>query len=120
MRKRPTSHINITPLVDVLLILLVILMLVAPLAVKRLPVELPRTELAGTPVLVKALQLTVSADGNLSVDGTPVTTPELRQRIRPDTSVELYIDKSVTYERLAQVANEVQAAGPKEVVLVSR
>lgn len=120
MRKRPTANINVTPLVDVLLILLVILMLVAPLAVKRLPVELPRTELAGTPVLVKALQVSVSADGGIYLDGSPVSPQELRQRIRPDTSVELYIDKSVTYERLAQVANEVQAAGPKEVVLVSR
>jgi len=120
MRKRQPPTINVTPLVDVLLILLVILMLVAPLAVKRLPVELPRTELAGAPVLLEALQVALEQDGRLHLDGSPVSLSELRQRISPEVSVELYVDKDTPYEQLARVAGTLQAAGPKEVILMTR
>lgn len=118
--RKAASNINVTPLVDVLLILLVILMLVAPFAVKRLPVELPRTDFNGAPVLIKATQVSVTPEGGVYLDGVPVTLEDIRQRIQPDTSIELYVDKGTTYETLAKVANGIQAAGPKEIVLVSR
>lgn len=120
-KRRPLPQINITPLIDVLLIVLVIVMLAAPLQVKRLPVDVPvTTGLAGTPTAVKALELSITAEGKVFVDKSPVETKDVALFIKPTTSVELYVEKTTPYETFAAVLAKVEEAKPKEVVLVTR
>lgn len=119
-RRSAVASINITPLVDVLLILLVVLMLAMPMFVKRLPVDLPVTDMAGTPTPMKALPVAILRDGKLQVSGSPVDLAGLGVRITSQTTVELSVDKEVTYESLAQVVAAIQARNPKEVILLTR
>lgn len=118
--RRPLATINITPLVDVLLILLVVLMLAMPMFVKRLPVDLPVTDLAGAPTPMQALSVSVLKDGRLQIKDSPTDLAGLSVRITPTTTVELSVDKEVSYETLAKVVVAVQARNPKEVILLTR
>lgn len=119
-RRSAVASINVTPLVDVLLILLVVLMLAMPMFVKRLPVDLPVTDMAGTPTPMKALPVAILRDGKLQVSGSPADLAGLGVRITSQTTVELSVDKEVTYESLAQVVAAIQARNPKEVILLTR
>lgn len=118
--RRPLATINITPLVDVLLILLVVLMLAMPMFVKRLPVDLPVTDLAGAPTPMQALSVSVLKDGRLQIKDSPTDLAGLSVRITPTTTVELSVDKEVSYETLAKVVVAVQDRNPKEVILLTR
>lgn len=118
--RRSAATINITPLVDVLLILVVLLMLTLPLQVKKLPVELPRTALGGEPTPQKSLPVAITAEGKLLVGANPIALPDLLLRVTGDTTVELAIDESVTYARIAEVVSALQGRQPREVVLITR
>ncbi len=118
--RRPLAAINITPLVDVLLILLVVLMLAMPLFVKRLPVELPQTGPTGAPVAVKSLSVALLRNGTLALDGSPAGLETVLSRIAPDTTVELAVDAEVTYETMAKLIAQLNTRSPKEVALITR
>jgi biopolymer transport protein ExbD len=117
---RPFSEINMTPLIDVMLVLLVIFIVAAPLLASRLALELPRTQ-AGAAAAEAApaavLRLSVDASGALYVDEQPVTAAELQARVRaaaasqPDTEVQLRADERVPYGRVAELMGWVQAGG---------
>jgi biopolymer transport protein ExbD len=118
-RRKAVPAINITPLVDVLLILVVVLMLAMPLFVKRLPVELPKTSLSGTPTPTNALKVSIKADGTI-FDGEAVSSfASLTRKITPTTTIELSVDKSVTYDVMAQAIGKMQEHDPKEFVLLT-
>lgn len=119
-RRRSVPSINVTPLLDVLLILLVVLMLAMPMFVKRLPVDLPKTDLAGTPTPVKSLAVSLAKDGTVRVESSPIQAAALAALIKPETTVELSVDKDASYEQLAKLVTQVQAANPKEIILVTR
>jgi len=118
--RRPAAGINVTPLVDVLLILLVLLLLAMPLQVKRLPVDLPRTALGGTPTPQQTLPLSLGADGQIYLATAPVSLPEALKKVTATSTVELSIDKDVRYERIAQTISAIQARNPKDIVLITR
>lgn len=118
--RKPLAHINITPLVDVLLILLVLVMLSATLFVKRLPVQLPHTDVQGPPVALRALDVSVRANGELYIDQSPASMEEVLRRLTPKTSVEVYADDGVTYETLAKMLARLQAAHPADISLMTR
>lgn len=118
--KVTTPVVNVTPFVDVLLILLVVLLLAMPLYVKRLPVDLPQTSLAGTPTPVHALPLAIQKDASLLLRGTPASEVSVLSQIDATTTVELAIDKDVTYEVMAKVLAKVQEKHPKEIVMLTR
>lgn len=115
---RTTPAINVTPLVDVLLILLVILMLAMPAYVKRLAVDLPVTSLSGAPVAASNLRLTLLANGSLQLDGAPIDRAIAVKKAN-GSSVELAVDKTVPYEQLAQLLAELQGNGSREVSLLT-
>lgn len=119
-RRRASAAINITPLVDVLLILVVLLMLTLPLQVKKLPVELPRTALGGVPTPQKSLPVAIRADNQLLIGQSTILLPDLLDRITQETTVELAIDEAVAYARIAEVVTALQSRRPKEVVLITR
>ncbi|MNR71554.1 Biopolymer transport protein ExbD [compost metagenome] len=118
--RKPLSSINVTPLVDVLLILLVVLMLAMPMFVKKLPVELPQTSISGAPTVAKSLSVSLRADGSLMLDDSPATIALVLARIDPSISVELNIDQSVKYEAIANLISAVQQKGPREISLMTR
>ncbi len=125
---RPFADINMTPLIDVMLVLLVIFIVAAPLLASRLVLELPRSEAASaaadtTPAAV--LRLAMDAGGALFVDERPIGAAELRARVRataarqPDTEVQLRADARVPYGRVAEVMGLLQAGGLLRIGLVT-
>lgn len=120
MDRKPLASINITPLVDVLLVLLVVMMLALPMYVKRLPVALPQTSLSGAPVLTKALAVALQADGTVLMNSSPADLATVLRHVDDGVSVEISADRDVRYEDLAQLVARIQAQGPKEITLLTR
>ena len=112
------SEINVTPLVDVMLVLLVIFMAVAPLLRLELPLELPRARTAqeGDDRLRRAT-VTVAADGSLRIDGTPVTAHELQAALiatlgtSTERAIVLEADRAAAYGAIVVVVDAARAAG---------
>ena len=91
----PMSEINVTPLVDVMLVLLVIFMLTAPLLTSSVRLELPSAEAPAASAASQALTLALDAQGALFLNDRPITPEQLRQRLKeaakanPDTEIQL-------------------------------
>ncbi|MCX6645756.1 MAG: biopolymer transporter ExbD [bacterium] len=132
MRRRsdqqPVSDINITPLTDVMLVLLIIFMISSPvLLAKGLEVHLPQVEIAQQ-LMQQDHVLYVTADGALQLDGKQYNDDELLQAFTDMVStadetgdvINLFLraDKSVTYDRLTQVMDLATSAGIEKISLV--
>lgn len=119
------SHeINVTPFIDVTLVLLIIFMVAAPLATVDIGVDLPSSTAAPQPRPDKPVFLTVKADRSLAVGDTDVARERLAQALDESTEgdkeqrVFLRADKSVDYGSLMEVMNELRAAGYLKIALV--
>ncbi|UKJ77012.1 TonB system transport protein ExbD [Azospirillum brasilense] len=119
------SHdINVTPFIDVMLVLLIIFMVAAPLATVDVPVDLPASTAQPQPRPDKPLFLTIQADKSLSVGDTPVARESLAAALDGVTSgdkgarVFLRADRSVDYGALTEVMNALRAAGYLKIALV--
>ena len=120
------SDINVTPFVDVMLVLLIIFMVAAPLLTVGVPIELPDTA-------AKALQteqeeplaITLTADGLIVLQTTEVGDVELIPKLtaiaaeRTSNKIFLRVDGAVAYERVAQVMGALNAAGFNDIGLVT-
>ena len=118
--RKPMADINIAPLVDVLLVLLVVLMLALPMFVKRLPVDLPQTSLSGAPTPIKAFSVSLKKDGGLFVGDSPISLDAALGKVGPSVSLEISADREVTYETLAKTVAAFQERGPKDISLMTR
>ena len=127
-RRAPMADINVTPLVDVMLVLLIIFMVTAPLLVAGVPVDLPETKAGALDQEAKPIQISVEGGGAVFVDDTPVPQGELGARLAQiaATSTEeggprifLRADRSLDYGRVMAVMGEINAAGLRKVALVS-
>lgn len=118
--RKPLASINITPLVDVLLILLVIMMIAMPLFAKKIPVDLPKTTLDAQPSVKNTLKVGIRADGQLLLQDAPVALPNLLSTVTESTSVEVYPDGKVSYDQLAQLVAKLQERHPRDVALMSQ
>lgn len=113
----PLSDINVTPLVDVMLVLLVIFILTAPLLTSAIRLELPKTEGAQAGQAPVAVSLVVNGQGQVFFNDQAVGLPELASRLqavasqRPDTEVQLRADQTVPYGRVVEVMGVAQKAG---------
>ncbi len=120
------AEINVTPLVDVMLVLLVIFMVTAPMMAVGLDVRLPAADAPPLPPSDQQLVLTVSADGGYAIADRSFTLDEIRKRmaalaqVAPDRQVFVKADAQVPYERVAALISAVQAAGIRRVGLVTR
>ncbi len=119
------SHdINVTPFIDVMLVLLIIFMVAAPLATVDVPVDLPASTAQPQPRPDKPLFLTIQADRTLSVGDTPVSREALAAVLDGATNgdkgarVFLRADRSVDYGALTEVMNALRAAGYLKIALV--
>ena len=118
--RKPLASINVTPLVDVLLILLVVMMLAMPMFVKKLPVDLPQTAIDGAPTVVHSLSVSLLPNGSLMVGNNPMTLAAVKARINPDVSVELNVDRGITYDKVASLIADIQDSKPKDIALMTR
>ena len=113
---QPLSEINVTPLVDVMLVLLVIFIVLAPMFANALQIDLPRAQAQPlqAPVVV---DLAIMPDGSIMIDGEPVTRDRLsaRLRVHADESgnavIRLNADHATPYQRVAEVMAQVKEAG---------
>ncbi|MGE4061767.1 MAG: protein TolR [Rhodospirillaceae bacterium] len=123
----PVSEINVTPMVDVMLVLLVIFIITAPLLTKGVDVNLPQTNASKSlPQDNRPLTLTVAKDGSLTLnDKTSINFDALRAQMtairesNPDVRVYVRGDSDVPYGQMMQVMAEVTAAGITQVAFVT-
>ncbi len=122
---KPMSEINVTPFVDVMLVLLVIFMVTAPLLTVAVPVDLPKARAAAIGKPDKPLIVSVMADGTVFLQETKIDTATLIARLRAIARVRnnprVFVrgDKAVPYGRVMQVMSSISTAGFPKVALVA-
>ena len=122
----PIADINVTPLVDVMLVLLIVFMVAAPLMTAGIPVDLPKTQAKQLNDQQPPVVVSVDADGGYFVDrraaeGTAGLLAVLQESSEnnKDRRVHVRADKSVPYGRVAEAMGVINAAGYVKVALVS-
>ena len=121
----PISEINVTPLVDVMLVLLIVFMVAAPLMTMGVPVDLPQTRAKAMPVTAKPITVTVTPDGAISIDNEPVTidalVPKVQSLAVQGTDERLYVrgDSTAQYGMIMQVMGALSGAGFDKIGLIT-
>ena len=124
-RYRPMSEINVTPLVDVMLVLLVVFMVAAPLLTVGVPVELPQTQAPPITEPKEPLVITINGTGSIYLQETEVPTDALVPRLEaitggnPDAVIYVRGDKAINYGRVLEVMSLVSTAGFRKVSLIA-
>jgi len=122
---QPMSDINMTPLIDVMLVLLVIFMITAPLMASSLKLDLPRTEGAQPNDAPQFISVALDAQGKLYFGEDVVDAAAFATRVadaarkNPRTEVQLRADQGVPYGRVAEVIGVVQKAGLSRIGFVT-
>ncbi|MBP6853706.1 MAG: biopolymer transporter ExbD [Rhodoferax sp.] len=113
----PMSDINMTPLIDVMLVLVVIFLITAPLLASAIRLDLPRSDAAGASDAAKSVLVVVDKAGQVYLEDKPVSLAALAERMTrlasqdPDTEVQLRADDAVAYGRVVEVIGVAQKAG---------
>ena len=125
-RARPMADINITPFVDVMLVLLIIFMVAAPLMTVGVPVELPKTAANALPSdEEEPLTVTIKGDGSLAIQNTDTPEADLVTRLqaiaaeRTSDRIFLRADGGNAWNRVAEVMGALNAAGFSNIGLVT-
>lgn len=114
---QPMSEINVTPLVDVMLVLLIIFMITAPLMTHKIPIALPQASTVKNPEEPNIVTLALTGDGSLYWNDIAVTKAEWKARIeqaamqKPQPELQLRADKITQYQVLAEIMADAQNAG---------
>jgi biopolymer transport protein TolR len=122
---QPISEINVTPLVDVMLVLVVILILTAPLLASSLHLELPRSDVAQPVQAMRSVLLAVDAGGQIFLNDQAVSEAEAARELiiqaekDPQTEVQLRADVKVPYGRVIAVLSLAQKAGLSRVGFIA-
>ncbi|HXV24978.1 MAG TPA: protein TolR [Alphaproteobacteria bacterium] len=122
---RPMSEINVTPMVDVMLVLLIIFMVAAPLLTVGVPVDLPKTAAATINDQDEPLVISIDKEGKLFLQDTEIPLESLVPRLnaitnnKPDTRVYVRGDRAIDYGRIMEVMGTVSAAGFSKVALIA-
>jgi biopolymer transport protein TolR len=124
-RAQPFAEINVTPMVDVMLVLLVIFMVAAPMMTTGVTVDLPQSKASPVAGQDEPLSVTVTADGKVYIQKTPVPLKDFQAKLRAvtsekkDTRIFVRGDRSVDYGKIMQVVGEINAAGFGKVALIT-
>lgn len=125
-QREPMSDINMTPLIDVMLVLLVIFILTAPLMTSSIKLDLPQTEAAlPDEAEGEVVAIAITADGALHWGEAAVSLPDLKAHLArvarrdPTQEVQLRADKGVPYGKVAEVIGLLQQAGLARVAFVA-
>jgi biopolymer transport protein TolR len=122
---QPMSEINMTPLIDVMLVLLVIFIITAPLMTSSLKLDLPKSTMAANSDAPAFVALAVDADGKLFIGDQAASKEQIIARARaaaladPATEVQLRADSRVPYGRVAELIGWVQEAGLSRIGFVT-
>ncbi len=122
---RPVSDINVTPFVDVMLVLLVVFMVTAPLLTVAVPVDLPKTEARSINQDKEPLVVSIDAAGKVYLQENATNLEDLVPKLKaitgsnPDARIFVRGDKAITYGRIMEVMGTVSAAGFNKVALVA-
>ncbi len=120
------SEINVTPLVDVMLVLVIILLVTAPLLTQSVNVALPKTASTTPDTEKQPMQLGIDAEGKVTLNKNPITDlaalettlkNELTQN--PEVAIHVYADQNVNYGKVAEVMATVQHAGISKMAFVT-
>jgi len=120
------SEINVTPLVDVMLVLLIIFMVTAPLMQQGLSVELPKTSSSGVEPGEDPFRIVISADRKITIAKAKITVSELAPKLkaifenRKEKQIYLEADTRVDYGFVAEVMAEIRAAGIYSIGLLTQ
>ena len=124
-RHAPMHEINVTPFVDVMLVLLIVFMVTAPLLTVSIPIELPQTEAKQSTAEVEPLTITIQQDGSIFLQETKVTEDELVPRLRAisregyDRAIYIRGDGRTNWDMMAKVLASVSNAGFRKLQLVT-
>ena len=119
------SEINVTPLVDVMLVLLIIFMVTAPMMQQGLEIELPETAASGVSTSEEPFVLVINKSKRITVGGQAIPIADLQKRLqaifekRPNKQIYIQADKAVDYGFVAETMAEVRAAGITNIGLVT-
>ncbi len=119
------SEINVTPLVDVMLVLLIVFMVTAPLLTTGVAVDLPQASSSPLPGQDEPLAVTVSASGKIYVQDTAIELDQLGPRLlaitqrNPDARIFVRGDKAIDYGTMMAVVSAINQAGFKKVALLT-
>ncbi|MEK6777414.1 MAG: protein TolR [bacterium] len=119
------SEINVTPLVDVMLVLLIIFMVTAPMLQQGVDVDLPKTKSSPIKIEEERLVVTVTKSKNIYINKTAFTVEELQKKLKkileenPDKEVFLRADKNVSYGFVVQVMAAIKDSGIRKLGMVT-
>jgi len=120
------SQINVTPLVDVMLVLLVIFMVTAPIIQQGVQVNLPQAKAGAIPGKEEQLVVAITRNGRIYLNDNPMTLPELGKKLRAiskiqrDKEVYLRADQDVRYGIVIRTIAEIKQAGIEKLGMVTR
>lgn len=124
---QPIAEMNVVPLVDVMLVLVIILMVTMPLMTQALRVDLPQTQAqSSSDLLPQRIQLGVNAVGQIHWEDVPIDIAQLQQRLvqaarqDPQPEIHLVMDREARYEVIAQLLNAAQQAGLYKIGFVTQ
>ncbi len=123
--RRSLSEINITPLVDVMLVLLIIFMVTAPMMQQGLEIDLPEVESTGVSTKNEPFILTIKKNGRIYIEKVNIPFKNLRIKLkaifktRKNKQVYIKADKKTYYENVAKTMGEVRAAGITQISLIT-
>ena len=123
--REPMSEINVTPFVDVMLVLLIIFMVTAPLLTVGVQVDLPETSADTLPEESEPLTLTINSKGEVFIQETKIEFYNLIKKIlavsknRTDTRIYVRGDKAINYGRVLEVMGKLSGSGFTKVALIS-
>jgi biopolymer transport protein TolR len=125
-RKQPIADINVTPFIDVMLVLLIIFMVAAPLLVSGVPVDLPDARAKSLPQDNVPIQVSITANGNIYLDRTviaradlPAKLAALRTARSDDARIYVRADAAIPYGVVMAAVGDISSAGFKKVALVT-
>lgn len=123
--RRIISAINVTPLVDVMLVLLVIFMVTAPMLESGIDVNLPKTKAGALATVKDPIIVTINKKGKIFINKKAVTRTELRKKLtaiykrRTDETIYLKADASVAYGVVAGVMTDIRSSGIEKIAMVT-
>jgi len=124
-RRNGFSEINVTPMVDVMLVLLIIFMVAAPMLTEGVKVDLPQAKASPLQDQDKPLNIYVQKDGKISLETNPILIDEIANKLKAiagekvDTRIFIRGDKGLDYGRMMRVVGEVNAAGFSKIALIT-
>ena len=117
--REPMSEINVTPFVDVMLVLLIIFMVTAPLLTVGVQVDLPESSADTLPEEQEPLTLSINSKGEIFIQESKIEYDNIISKIRTDTRIYVRGDKNINYGRVLEIMGMLSGSGFTKVALIS-